>query len=239
MPEVHADYCFPRDHTGGEYAVVLVARDRETRMTVAHVVPLKGAEQEWVAEQVVRDLLNIGHHGALTLKTDQEPAIIDLMRSVAKLRGASRTALEQFPVGDSAGNGVAERAVQSIEKLLRTHKLALEGRLKTKISVKHPIFAWLVEHVADVFNRFAIGTDGKTAVQRLKGKPAEGYTHEFATHVMFRVVGKVDGGLDGGAMVHRTLAGEADGNGGAHRDEGGRVGGAGQGCAGGGQETYD
>ena len=185
-------------------------------MTVVHVVLLKGAAQEWVAEQVVRDLLKFGHHGSLTLKTDQEPAIVDLMRSVAKLRGASRTTLEQSPVGDSAGNGVAERAVQTVEKLLRTHKLALETRLGTKISVKHPIFAWLVEHVADVFNRFAVGSDGKAAVQRLKGKTAENYTHEFATHVMFWVVGKVDGGSYGREVFYGIMAGEEDGDGGAY-----------------------
>ena len=126
-------------------------------------------------------------------------------------------------VGDSAGNGVAERAVQSIKKLLRTHKLALERRLKTKISVKHPIFAWLVEHVADVFNRFAIGSDGKTAVQRLKGKTAENYTHEFATQLMFRVVGKVDGGSYGGEVVYGIMVGEEDGSRGTHRHASGRL----------------
>ena len=42
VPELHCDYCFPEDHVGGDYAVVLVARDRETRMTVSHVVPVKG-----------------------------------------------------------------------------------------------------------------------------------------------------------------------------------------------------
>ena len=138
VPEVHADYCFPKDQVGGDYAVVLVARDRETKMTVAHVVPHKGAEQEWVAEQLVRDLLKFGHHGELTLKTDQEPAIVDLMRVVASLRGSNRTTLEQSPTADSSGNGIAERAIQSVEKLLRVHKLSLEGRLGDQIAVKHP-----------------------------------------------------------------------------------------------------
>ena len=159
---------------------------------MAHIVPLKGADQEWVAEQIVRALLKFGHHGSLTLKTDQEPAIVDA--------GASRTTLEQSPVGLGM---VWPSVLQSIETMLRTHKLALKSRMKAKISVKHPIFAWLAEHVADVFNRFAIGTDGETAVQRLKGKPAEGYTHEFATHVMFRVVGKVEGAL----MAERWFTG--------------------------------
>ena len=89
VPEVVADYCFPRDGRGGEYAVVLVLRDRETKMLNAHVVPLKGAEQEWVTEQCVRDLRLLGHHGDLVLKCDQEPALKDLMNSVAALMGNS------------------------------------------------------------------------------------------------------------------------------------------------------
>ena len=40
------DYCFPRDAVGAEFAAVLVGRDRETKMTFAHVVPSKGAEHE-------------------------------------------------------------------------------------------------------------------------------------------------------------------------------------------------
>ena len=47
VPEVHWDHCFPRDADGDHYAVVLVGRDKETRMTVAHVVPMKGADMEW------------------------------------------------------------------------------------------------------------------------------------------------------------------------------------------------
>ena len=116
VPEVAADYCFPCDGRDGDYAVVLVLRDRETKMINAHVVPLMGAEQEWVTEQCVRDLRLLGHHGDLILKCDQEPAIKDVMNSVATLRGVRRTRLEHSPVGDSRANGFAERAVQTLEK---------------------------------------------------------------------------------------------------------------------------
>ena len=120
--------------------------------------------------------MKFGHHGDLTLKSDQEPAIVDLLRAVAKLRGNNRTNLENSPVGDSAGNGFIENAVQRVEKLLRVHKLDLERRLGEKLSVKHPIFAWLVEHIADVLNKYWIGTDGKTPYQRMKGKTSSQHT---------------------------------------------------------------
>ena len=54
VPELHCECFFPKDHVGGDYAVVLVARDGETRMTVSHVVPAKGDDHEWVAEQLTR-----------------------------------------------------------------------------------------------------------------------------------------------------------------------------------------
>ena len=57
-----------------------------------------------------------------------------------------------------------------MEKILRTHLLALEDKVKAKISVGHPIFAWLVEYSADLYNRYQLGRDGKTAMQRLKEK---------------------------------------------------------------------
>ena len=47
VPALHCDNCFPKDHIGGDYAVVLVATDRETRMTVSHVVPIQDGDQEW------------------------------------------------------------------------------------------------------------------------------------------------------------------------------------------------
>ena len=194
IPEVAADYCFPRDHAGAEFAVILVMRDRESKMLVAHVVPHKGAEQEWVTEQCVRDLRLLGHHGDLVLKSDQEAAIKDLLTNVAALRGNKRTKVEHSPVGDSRANGLAERAVQTLEKQLRVMKLAFETRVGERLSVHHPLFAWLVEHAANVLNNYLVGSDGKCPVQRLRGRAASQFVLEFGSPCMFRVVGRVEGG---------------------------------------------
>ena len=94
---------------GDQYAVVLVGRDKETRMTVAHVVPMKGADMEWVTEQAARDLLRFGIHGDVILKSDQEPAIVDVLKEISKLRGSRRTIIEASPVGDSKSNGLWQR----------------------------------------------------------------------------------------------------------------------------------
>ena len=194
VPEVHFDYCFPRDGPGEDYSVVLVGKDRESKMIMAHVVPFKGADTEWVCEQIVRDLRKWGIHGEVKLFSDQEPAIHDVLVQVAKYRGAARTTVCHSAVGDSAGNGIAERAVQSVEEMVRVHKLALEGRLQQRLPVRHAVFAWLVEHAADVLNRYCVGRDGRTPFHRLRGRHCESHMAEFGALVMFRVAGKVHGG---------------------------------------------
>ena len=82
------------DHVGGDYDVVLVAGDRKTRMTVSHMVPVNGGDHEWFAEQLTRDILMLGLQGDVTLRSDQELAIVDLLKRVAKLGGVERTFLE-------------------------------------------------------------------------------------------------------------------------------------------------
>ena len=40
------------------------------------------------------------------MKSDQEPAIVDLVREVARIRAPARTFTEESPVGSSASNGI-------------------------------------------------------------------------------------------------------------------------------------
>ena len=195
VPAVHFDYCFPRNEAGGEFQAVLVAKDRETKMFAAHVVPEKGINVEWIAQQIVRDLKKCGIHGDVTLRSDQEPAITSVLDEVCKVRKDARTVPEVSPTGDSRANGIAERAAQSVEEMIRVHKLALESRLGVQLKVNHPIFAWLVEHCADILNKCVVRADGRTAWERVRGRKYHGEMLEFASKVMFRVAGKVQGSI--------------------------------------------
>ena len=150
----------------------------------------------------MRDLRKWGLRSELILRCDQEPAIVDLMNKVSDLR-ASPTLVEHSPVGDSQANGLAERAVQSVQKQVRTLLLALERNLGMAIGVLHPCFPWLVEHAADVLNKFQLGKDGMSAWQRLKGRPYSGLMLEFGSKILHRVVQKPVGG----EMVARWLPG--------------------------------
>ena len=133
------------------------------------MVPFKGSAPEWLTAQLVRDIKKAGYFGLLTLKSDQEPAIRDVLAEVAKSRGEARTILEEAPRSDSSGNGMVERAVRSIEEMVRVQKMAFEKRVGFSLGVQHPLFAWLVEHCADLLNKLQVGKDGRTAFERLKG----------------------------------------------------------------------
>ena len=138
MAEVHLDYCFIREAAGKDYSVVLVGKDRETKLILAHVVPFKGGDMEWVSEQVCRDLQKFGIRGDVVFKTDQEPALVDLVKQIFALRPSSRSCLT---LGGSKGDGLAERAVQSLEEMIRVHKLSFESRIKTRLACGHPLIA--------------------------------------------------------------------------------------------------
>ena len=64
-------------------------------------------------------------------------------------------------------------------------KSALEQRCG-RIQGNHYVLTWLVEFAAVLLNRFEVGTDGKTAFERLRGKPSRILNLEFGEQVHFR-----------------------------------------------------
>jgi hypothetical protein len=78
-------------------------------------------------------LEEIGDSGSeVTLKSDQEPAILDLKREVG-IKRQRETVMIESPVRDSKSNGAVERAVKTWASQFRTLRHQLEARLGTKI----------------------------------------------------------------------------------------------------------
>ena len=93
LPEVHMDYCF-MSMANGEMDTIIVVRERSSRMTMATVVPLKGASNEFVARRVLAFIKELGlETSPLVLKSDQEPAIADVLDEVARRRTAKTVGL--------------------------------------------------------------------------------------------------------------------------------------------------
>ena len=137
----------------------------------------------------------MGHHGKIVVETDQEAAIVDLLRTVAQQRGESRTVFETAARSDSKGNGAAEKAVQSIEEMVRTLMVDLEDRCGEPLSVTEPFFEWLIEHACDLLNKFHVRKGNKTAWEALKERPYTGDVYQFGAPVWHRLSGPVQGGV--------------------------------------------
>ena len=195
VPRQHLDYWFMRDEKGADSVPVIVIKDEETKGFGAHVVTVKGGV-EWVATRVIEDIKAFGHNDEVILKSDQEVALRDLVHEVERQRGLEKktTLFEESKVYDSQSNGTAERAVQTIECITRTHKLALEKRIGRKIPSTHPVMTWLVEHGADMLNKYLVGRDGRTTYERIKGKAYKGEMTDFGRRVFHMHPGKHSGG---------------------------------------------
>jgi hypothetical protein len=163
---------------------VVVVRDKISGTSFASTVEKKGSTDESAVEQTVAFVRRLGHP-KMIIKSDQEPSIADFSRAVARVLEC-QCIPEHSRVSESQSNGVAEVGVQIVEGMLRTQKLGLERRLGAKIPCAHPAMTWLVPHAADSVTKFLRGSDGKTAYERLKGKPCREEVVEFGECVLFK-----------------------------------------------------
>ena len=195
LPLFCADYCFIRDVDDPDNVSCLVGRLYPSKAIFASACDQKGAD-----DPVVKRLSNFIKESGISkmvYKTDQESALRSTIEEALRRTGRSgvfesfEAVPEMSAVGESASNGKAERAVQTFEDQLRTLKSALDSRLKQKVPVNHPLMNWLVEHTANVINRYAITSDGSTPYQALHGKRSTLKVVEFAEQVFFYVPKKL------------------------------------------------
>ena len=168
---------------------VAVMIETECESIWAYVVESKGTlTEQWLAPKMCEDLATVGLGKArILVKTDQEPAIVDLQNAIAKCRSDTGTALECSRVGDSNSNGKIERAIRKLKGLVRTLRSDIEGELKMKMSLESPIVPWLVRHAAYILTRSEVKEDGKTALQKMKGRRSNGVLFALGEAVMFKI----------------------------------------------------
>ena len=94
--------------------------------------------------------------------------------------------VENSPVHSSKSNGVIERAVQTVQGMVRTMRSALEEKWGVELPIDHPIWPWLVEYAAFLLTRGEVGKDGKTAYERSRGKEAKIQGFEFGEGVLWK-----------------------------------------------------
>ena len=121
------------------------------------------------------------------MKSDNEPALTSLFAPWSTMRAmtiGSRMIIENSPVGSSKSNGSVERAMQSVQGMIRTIRNNIEGRWGVKIDATHSHWPWTEERAGFQLTRFEVGRDGKTAHERLKGKSAKVQGMAFAEGIL-------------------------------------------------------
>ena len=66
----------------------------------------------------------------IIVKSDNEPALTSLIASWSAMRAmtsGSRMIIENSPVGSSKSNGIVERAIQSVQGMIRTILTSKDG----------------------------------------------------------------------------------------------------------------
>jgi hypothetical protein len=124
----------------------------------------------------------------MTMKTDNEPALVAVVDQVGRLRaakGGKGMAVEHSPVHSSKSNGIIERSVQSVQGMIRTMRSALEEKWGVKLEVEHRVWPWLVEYAGHLLTRAEVGADGKTAYERSRGTLAKLTGVEFGEGVLW------------------------------------------------------
>ena len=69
---------------------------------------------------------------------------------------------------------------------MRVHLSALEKKVGRRFPCEHPVIAWLAEIVGDACTKYLQGADGRTAYERLFGKPVREEALEFGEVVLYR-----------------------------------------------------
>ena len=155
---------------------ILVAKDSLGKAVFGHVVPQKGIDPEhYSVDALMEDIKWLGYT-ALSLRSDNEPAILKLLKHALTESRIHVEHLERIqeehPVDyDHAGNGEIEAAVKQLTGILRTNKLDLERRINKEVPLSHPLMTWLVEYSAWMITIRVVGKDGLVAFQRVRKRP--------------------------------------------------------------------
>ena len=157
MPVIQLDYCFMRTAEEADSKVtVLTAIDIQTGMSMATVVTQKGTTRHAVYE-LSQFLYEAGRAYGI-LQTDQEPAILDLARTLLKeIPGLS---MHASPTYHSQSLGTAERYYQSLRAQARALRLHVHGKYGTVLLTAHAVFPWLARHASWLLSRYLVHPGG-------------------------------------------------------------------------------
>jgi hypothetical protein len=193
IPVISFDYC----HTGktGEAVEEGAQVQKLTAVVVhdshsnaVHCIPVRGKHQgKHVAKEIIK-FINFLGYGAIGLRTDNEPATLDIQRVIqrARQRQDLRTVIENGKVLDKGSNPHAEKAIDRVRCQAMVFLHALTHNLKYDVPPGHPLFAWAFSHAAWTLTRFSLQCN-VSAYQLISGHPYHGKLCDFGAPVLIYV----------------------------------------------------
>lgn len=161
----------------------LQVKDEHSGMFWTCLVPAKGEDP--FAANTVLNCINETGYNRIILKSDNENSIKSLKEKV-KSASSCEIILEESKTGDKPSSGAVEAAVRETKRQCRAMKSALQEKLGTEVDDRHPLLTWLGRHSNFLISRYRIGSDGRTAYERLKGKKWRRPMVTFGERVWFR-----------------------------------------------------
>ena len=180
---------------GGTIVKCIAIRCSSTKCVFAHIVPVKGLDEDGhVVRLVAKDVAWLGHT-RLLMKCDNEPALKKLVEAALRevrvecpdLETVAKEAPERY---DSQANGLVEVGIRNIRGLYRTHRLCLERRLGRSVPIDGPIASWLLEHVCFLTNALRKGADGLTPWTRCRGRAFRQHLIGFCETCLYKLPSK-------------------------------------------------
>ena len=149
------DCLMTSDDVEEDMRAILVCYDHGKKGLWAIPVERKGP-QEVVVKWFVEKLDESGYAGVpVTLKSDQEPAMLSLKQAIAIRRRAETPPIESS-VRESKPNGRIERAIRKWQEQFRTIRHHLASRIGGKLENASAIIEWMIIWVADIISKYAI-----------------------------------------------------------------------------------
>jgi len=178
----------------GELVKCLLVRCWETKNVFAHVIPVKGADEEGYAAKLgAADMRWLGHT-RLIVKCDNEASLVALKDQILnelKMDKDLEQASDENPARyESQSNGGTEVGVRNVRGLMRTLKLCLESRIGKYIPVTHAIIPWLLEHTCLLINARVKGPDGLTPWSRVRGRAFNQRLLCFGEKILYKLPSK-------------------------------------------------
>ena len=167
--------------------------DEESGGRFARMTGCKGlgehGSMDWLLQEISRTWKSWGHTGGpeqqLIVKSDGEPALVAVCEAAIKYHGGK--AVQERPAkGQKAENGLIEAAGKDTRELFCSFLTQVEEGTKESLPLDNNLVPWMIRWAAICYSRYAMGRDGRTAFERIRGRSCRAVVVPIGEKVWFK-----------------------------------------------------